>query len=94
GNNRLGPCRRLAGFPQGFQFLQALTLGPRQTVLSHGISPLVVLHHISALPAAVFSQVDAAAAWFSSLCHGANSFPKISVIKVSMTWAACRCISP
>ena len=34
-----------------------------------------------------------AAAGLSPLCHGISPFPKISVMKVSITWAACRCIS-
>ena len=94
GFDLLGLLRRAALLPQGFQLPQALPFRFSQAVLRPGIPPLVIAYHAPPLPAAILSQVDAAAAGLSPLCHGVSSFPKISVIKVSITWAACRCISP
>ena len=47
-----------------------------------------------ALPAAILSQMDAAAAPFSALCHGFNSSPSSSVRKPPTTSEARFCISP
>ena len=81
----LGLLRRAALLPQGFQLPQALPFRFGQAVSGPGIAPLIVAHHAPPLPAAVLSQVDAAAAGLSPLCHGVSSFPKMSVMKVSIT---------
>ena len=76
------------------QFLDTFGLCPCQHIFRFGQTLVIVTDDGPSLPATVLSQVDAAAAPFSALCHGFNSSPSSSVRKSPTTSEARFCISP
>ena len=68
--------RGFDALPQPLQLCHALGFGFGEDILGHREAFFIVAHHVSTLPAAVLSQVDAAIPAFSVLCHGAISSPK------------------
>lgn len=68
--------RLLETFPQLIQLCHTLRFGFCQNVLGDWEALFIAADHISALPAPVLPQVDAAVSAFSALCHGAISSPR------------------
>ena len=79
---------------QFFQLSNTFRLCSRQDIFRFWQTLVIITGNGPALPAAILSQMDAAAASFSARCHGFNSSPSSSVRKSPTTSEARFCISP
>ncbi|MPN25813.1 hypothetical protein SDC9_173229 [bioreactor metagenome] len=94
----LGPhlyrCCPTVGFLESLELFQALLFRFGEDILGFGVTVVIIVDDDSPLPASVLAQSYSSVAIFSlSGCHGFNSFPKRSSIKLPTMPDACLCIS-
>ena len=75
------------------ELLDALLLGFGEDVFRFGIAVIIVTDDDASFPASVLALPYSSISGFSFSCHGFNSFPKISSMKLPTIPQACFCIS-
>ena len=73
---RLVRRRLFQCIPELRELCRTLQLGFGENIFGDWQAFVIVAHHIPPFPAAIFSQVEAAVAAVSALCHGAISSPR------------------